>query len=252
MATRKSPARGTGRRPAKAAASSDKVKPAAGKPVTVSAKAATGKIETAQKADTPTTVEPVATAAPAGLTAAEATPVEPAAGWRPTLVGSDEPADKVEPAEAAVESKKLAPSDNVVGLESTPIAEAAPVTDEPAPKPEAAPKSNGAVSEPLFPGFPELPTLGAVDFDAFVASGSVLAEGMRTLGDELVAFSRHTVERNVEATMAVLAASSVEEVVALQSRHAMSSLDEMLNESAKLTGMAIDVANRIALPFIRS
>ena len=52
-------------------------------------------------------------------------------------------------------------------------------------------------------------------------------------------------------TMAVLGASSVEEVVDLQSRYAMGSVDEMMSESAKLTGMAIDVAQKAAAPFTR-
>ena len=55
-----------------------------------------------------------------------------------------------------------------------------------------------------------------------------LAEGMQNLGEELMAFSQKAVERNVETTMKVLSASSVEEVMDLQTRHAMGSMDQMM------------------------
>ena len=243
MATRKSPSRGTGSRPAKATASIGKSRTAAKKPLKVSAKSATP--------------EPESNVVP--LTAAESSAPEP------------EPAPMVDEAveEAVVEAvAEPAPVEDIAELE-TAEPEEAPKVDEPVEeetvletKVEAA-WPFGFSSSAMFPGFPQIgqmpqmpsfsdfPAFGAVDMNAFVTSGTALAEGMRNLGEEVMDFSRKTAERNVEATMAVLGASSVEEVVDLQSRYAMGSVDEMMSESAKLTGMAIDVAQKAAAPFTR-
>ncbi len=241
MATKKSPSRGTGSRPAKATAAVGKPRTASKKPLKVSADPVTQGSESN-----------VVT-----LTASEASVSEPASIVEAV---AETPATEPEPTPVA----------EIVKTETV-AATAEPETDEPEidePEIDETVEETkldaiwpfGFSSASLFQGFPQLPqfsqlpefpSFGAVDMDACVASGTALAEGMRNFGEEVMAFSRKTAERNVETTMAMFGASSVEEVVALQQSYAKGSVDDMLNESAKLTGMAIDVANKAAAPFTR-
>lgn len=238
MATRKSPSRGTGSRPAKATIS--KTRSPAKKPLKVSAK--------------PATPEPESNVVP--LTAAEA--AEPAPVVEDTVVETP----KTAPEPAPVEDVTVLES----AAEEAPeeLEDDGPVIDETVEETKVeASWPFGFSSATMFQGFPQMPqfpqmpnladfpAFGAVDMNAYVASGTALAEGMRSLGEEMMDFSRKAAERNVEATMAVFGASSIEEVVDLHSRHAMGSMDAFMNESAKLTGMAIDVANKAAAPFTR-
>ena len=243
MATRKSPSRGTGSRPAKATIS--KTRSTAKKPLKVSPKTDTPEPESSK---------PESNVVP--LTAAEAAEpapvVEDVVAETPETAPEPAPVEDVKVLESAAEE---APED---------LEDDGPVIDETVEETKVeASWPFGFSSASLFQGFPQMPQfpqmpnlgdfpkLGAVDMNAYVASGTALAEGMRSLGEEMVDFSRKTAERNVETSMAMFGAASVEEVVSLQSRHAMGSMDELMNESAKLTGMAIDVANKAAAPFTR-
>ena len=231
MATRKSPARGTTRRPAKASAATGRSRAAAKKPLEVSTK------DTVAEPQNNVVSLPSAEAAAVPEAVVEAAPAV-----EDTVVEADAPVaiDEPTPADEVVETVAEEPE---VKTETKPIEEPeVEMTFKPSPFPGAS----------LFAGIPQFPSFGAVDMNAFAASGAVLAEGMQNLGGELMAFSQKAVERNVETTMKVLSASSVEEVMDLQTRHAMGSMDHMMTGGAKLAGMAIEVANKAASPFTRS
>ena len=240
MATRKSPSRGTGSRPAKATAAIGKSR-AAKKPLKVTAKAAAPEVESKAESN----VVPMTAAEPAPVVEeaveAPAAPVEPPVVEDVAEVEASAPetAPEIdEPAEDTMSTDET--------IEETKVEAAWPFGFSPA----------------AFPGFPQMPNFGdfskfatpnfgAMDMNAFVTSSTALAEGMRSLGEEVMAFSQKSAQRNVETAMAVLGASSIEEAVDLQSRFVTGSVDEMMSESAKLTGMAIDVANKAAAPFTR-
>ncbi len=227
MATRKSPARGTTRRPAKASAATGRSRAAAKKPLEVS------KTDTVTEPQNNVVSLPSAEAAAVPEAVVEAAPAVEDTVDAPVVV--DEPA----PAEEVVETVAEEPE---VEIEAEPIEEPeVEMTFKPSPFPGAS----------LFAGFPQFPSFGAVDMNAFAASGAEFAEGMQNLGSELMAFSQKAVERNVETTMKMMTASSVEEVMDLQTRHAMGSMDHMMTGGAKLTGMAIEVASKATSPFTR-
>lgn len=247
MATRKSPSRGTGSRPAKATAAIGKSR-AAKKPLKVSAKAAAPEVESEAESNVVpmTAAEPVAEQAPV----VEETVEAPAAPVEPPVVEDIAEVEASAP-DTAPEIEEPAEDDMSKDetIEETKVEAAWPF----------------GFSTAAFPGFPQMPQMpnfgdfskfgapnfGAVDMNAFVTSSTALAEGMRSLGEEVMAFSQKSAQRNVETTMAVLGASSIEEAVDLQSRFVTGSVDEMMSESAKLTGMAIEVANKAAAPFTR-
>jgi hypothetical protein len=269
MATRKSPARGTGSRPAKATTTIGKPRAAAKKSVKVSAKPAAA--QPAPEADsnivqlppaeaTPVTAEPVTAEKPAEpAPIAEEAAIEEITAKTETAAAPPASIDEPEPYEELIPLKDhaermAATAETEAEVEDTAAEEEA--ADEP--EVEMTFKSNAFSGASLFPGFPqfanlpEFPAFGAVDMNAFVASGTAMVEGMQSIGNELMAFSRQTAERNVETTMAMLGASSVQEAIELQSRHTTGSINDLMAEGTKLSGMAIDVANKAASSFSRS
>ena len=131
-------------------------------------------------------------------------------------------------------------------------AESVDVAEEPAaltadPAEPAEPDSDASASAILY-GYQNAATLGTAGVEAIVESGTILADGMRAVGDELMAFSQESVERIIEASMAIVGATSLEQVVDLQSRHALRSVEALMSESAKLTELSMEVANRAAAP----
>ena len=278
MATRKSPARGTGSRPAKATASIGKPRSTAKKSLKVSAKPAAS---TAPEADnnvvqlppveaTPKVAEPVTVDVPAKPApkakeaavedvAAKAESPKAETPKTETVVTPSATLDEAEPFEELIPLKDhaermAATAEAEPDVEDTAAEEKA--ADEPEVemtfKPNAFSGASLFAGFPQFPNMPEFPAFGAVDMNAFVASGTAVVEGMQNIGKELVDFSRQTAERNVETTMAVLGASSVQEAFEVQSRHATGSLNDLVAEGTKLSGMAMDVASKAASSFNRS
>lgn len=226
MATRKPPARGTTRRPAKATTAVSKTRSAAKKPLKVAAKAETPETES--------TIVPLPTKGVAAVEAEIDTVLEP-------LVDIDEPATAQPAAKPeTTESVEPAVSAPVEQVESVEAAE-----------PQAATKPHGAPFATMFLGMPEFPAFPSFGMDAFIASGNAVVEGAQSFGDELMAYSQHAFERNVQTTMALLTATSLDQVIELQSRYTMGSVDDLLQQGAKFTGMAITVANKAASPFTR-
>lgn len=260
MATRKSPARGTGSRPAKTTTAIGKPRAAAKKSVKVSAKPAA--VQPSPEADSnvvqlpPVEATPVTAEKPAELApiAEEVTIEEVTAKAEPVVAP---PASFDEPA-TIEEVAAFTPAEEAPELDAT--VDDNTVEDEIVEEPEVEMtfKPNAFSGASLFPGFPqfpnmpEFPAFGAVDMNAFVASGTAMVEGMQSIGQELMDFSRKTAERNVETTMAVFGASSVQEAIDVQSSHATGSLNDLVSESTKLSGMAMDVASKAASSFTRS
>ena len=80
-------------------------------------------------------------------------------------------------------------------------------------------------------------------FDAYVKSGNLFAENFGALNREIMAFAQATMESGLEAARALAAASSLEEMVDLQTKHSQKSVNDFLAESAKLTGLSVELAN---------
>lgn len=284
MATKKSPARGTASRPAKTTTAISKPRAAAKKSIKVSAKPAAAQPSPAQASPdvesnvvtlspvdaAPVTAEKPAEPAPAAKEAA----VEEVMTKAETVVEAPAPIDEPEPFEELIplkdHAKQMAAtskSESVVDeTAAEEIAVAETVTEETAAPEKAADDTevemtfspnafSGAslfANFPQLPNMPEFPAFGAVDMKAFVASSTAMVEGMQSIGQELMDFSRKTAERNVEATKAVFGASSVQEAIEMQSRHTTGSLNDLMAESTKLSGMAMDVASKATSSFTRS
>ena len=63
-----------------------------------------------------------------------------------------------------------------------------------------------------------------------------------------MAFAQATMENNLETARALAGASSLEEVVELQTKHSQQSIDSFLAESAKLTELSVELTNGSIAP----
>lgn len=97
-------------------------------------------------------------------------------------------------------------------------------------------------------GYGDINAMGRENIDAVVKSGAVMVKGMETLGQEIMAFAKASIEGNIAAANAVFGARSVNEAVDLQTQFARKSFDQAVAESAKLTEMSIKVTNEAAAP----
>lgn len=97
-------------------------------------------------------------------------------------------------------------------------------------------------------GYEELAELGRENFAAVLRANAALAEGMETIGKEVMAYTRNSLETAAEAATALLAAKTLDDVVQLNSDYAKASFDRMIAESTKLSGMGVTLANEALAP----
>ncbi len=103
-------------------------------------------------------------------------------------------------------------------------------------------------SEAAFKGYDELAVLGQNNFDAFVQSNSVVAKGFEVIGKEFLAFAQRSVEGHMAQARALIGAKDMQEFVALQNGFAKRRLEDTLAETAKLTELSTQVANKAIEP----
>jgi hypothetical protein len=127
--------------------------------------------------------------------------------------------------------------------EATPLAAAPPIV-EPAlaePMPFAALKTNV--------NYEELAELGRQNLSAVVKANEVLSEGLEAIGKELVGYAKTSMERASQATTALLGAKTLDEVVQLNTDLARTSLESLLQRSAKISEMGLSLATQTFAPF---
>jgi len=103
-------------------------------------------------------------------------------------------------------------------------------------------------SENLFKGYDEVASFGKDSVDAYVESTSVFAKGVEAMGKELMGFTQSAVEANVANAKALFAATTLREVIDLQTGFSRSSFDSLVAESAKLTELSMALASETVEP----
>lgn len=100
----------------------------------------------------------------------------------------------------------------------------------------------------VFAGYEELAELGRENFAAVLRANAALAEGMETIGKEVMAYARNSLETTAEAATALLAAKTLDDVVQFNNDYAKASFDRMIAESTKLSEMGVTLANKALAP----
>lgn len=103
-------------------------------------------------------------------------------------------------------------------------------------------------SKAVFEGYGDIADLGQQNVDALVKSGTICAQGVETLGQEVMDFARTSIEGNVSAAQAIMGAKNLNEVVDLQSQLTRRNFDQAVAEYSKLTEMSVKLANDAFAP----
>ena len=98
-------------------------------------------------------------------------------------------------------------------------------------------------SETVFKRYDEAASLGQENVDACVRSGAVFAQGVESMGKELMSFAQSAVEANVATAKALFGVTTVRELIDLQTEFQRSRFDSLVAESAKLTELSMALAN---------
>jgi phasin family protein len=104
------------------------------------------------------------------------------------------------------------------------------------------------VSETLFKRYDEAASFGKDNVDACVTCGTVFAKGVESMSKELMSLAQSTVEANVATTKALFGATTVRELIDLQTEFSRSRFDSLVAESAKLTELSMALANETIEP----
>ena len=176
-------------------------------------------------------------AAPRTRTKTGAKPKASAVGQELPLSGPTAAADPLalpvkKPARAA--AKTAAPK-----AASKP-AVAAPVV-APAAAPVAAPVAAYKVSV-------DFDKAGQDAIETYAQCGSIAAEGMASLSNQVFGFTRTSVEAQLALTQALLVATSFEEAIEAQNAFARESVGHATAELAKLAGLSFELSQKLMAP----
>jgi phasin family protein len=94
----------------------------------------------------------------------------------------------------------------------------------------------------------ELADLARANVEAIVEAGRVASEGARTIGQDVVATQRNSVEQAADAIRSLAEAKSPTEYLQLQSEFARASFDRAVAESSKFTESLVKLAGEAFQP----
>jgi phasin family protein len=97
-------------------------------------------------------------------------------------------------------------------------------------------------------GYEELTAFGKDNAAALLQSAQVASKGMETLGSELLAFSKQSVEESIAATQAMLASKSLNELFQLQSDFSKMAFTQYRTQAAKFGELALSLAKEASEP----
>ena len=137
-----------------------------------------------------------------------------------------------------------------------PAAKASPKTevsrnDRPAPKTTTRAPTNtpdNPMRLPMFKNFDDWFTLYKANMDACIASAGIFTKGMESVAHAMFAFNKTAYEQGLASTKALLGATTLQEVYALQNRYAKVAYEDMVAEGTKISEMGMKVANEAMTP----
>lgn len=113
---------------------------------------------------------------------------------------------------------------------------------------EATSEFSDVAANATFAGDHAMTDLGRENFAAVLRANAALAEGMETIGKEVMGYARNSLENAAEAVTALLAAKTLEDLVQLNSDFAKASFERMVARSTKLSEIGVKVANAAMAP----
>ena len=104
---------------------------------------------------------------------------------------------------------------------------------------------------PSIPGLPyeELTAFGRDTIEAATKSNAAFSAGCEAIGQEVMAYTRSTIEQTSETARALLAARTFEDVMRLQTDLAKRSFECLVSGSAKLSELGATLASATLAPW---
>ena len=99
-----------------------------------------------------------------------------------------------------------------------------------------------------FHGYEDLTTAGKSNIDAYIAFSTIVANGMESLGKEVMDYAQSSLQANFAVAKGLMAAKTIEEAIDLHTDHTRSSLDSIVDEAAKLTELSVELAHQAMEP----
>ena len=108
-----------------------------------------------------------------------------------------------------------------------------------------------SMAMPPMPGLPleELTAFGRDTIEAATKSNAAFSAGCEAIGQEVMAYTRVTIEQTSETARALLAARTFEDVVRLQTDLAKRSFECLVSGSAKLSELGASLASATFAPW---
>ena len=94
----------------------------------------------------------------------------------------------------------------------------------------------------------ELQALNKANVEALIESGSIASQGAEELTREVTAYAQASFDKSVTTGKALLTATSLKEVVDLQSDYVKASFDSFVAESSRLQGIGTRIATAALTP----
>ncbi|MSO92974.1 MAG: phasin family protein [Rhodospirillales bacterium] len=112
---------------------------------------------------------------------------------------------------------------------------------------EAAVKA-GAEMFKNYGNYGDVVAYGKDNVEAFVKSSTILVKGVQDLNKAWLSLAQVSVEESVEATKKIFGAKNVNDAVSIQSDLARANYEKLVNETRKMSDMAVKLAEEVATP----
>ena len=161
------------------------------------------------------------------------------------------PRAKAKAAAQELPLKTSAPADAKAEALALPVQKTAkPASKKPAPRvvPKATPKPAAPAQVASYKVAVDFDKAGQDVIETYALCSSIAAEGLATLSQEVVGFTRTSVEAQFALTQALLGATSFEEALEAQNEFTRESFSNLTAEFAKLTGLSVELSQRLMEP----
>ena len=116
------------------------------------------------------------------------------------------------------------------------------------PAPRVAPKPAAPAQVASYKVSVDFDKAGQDVIETYALCGSIAAEGLATLSQEVVGFTRTSVEAQFALTQALLGATSFEAALEVQNEFTRESFSNLTAEFAKLTGLSVELSQKLMQP----
>ena len=103
----------------------------------------------------------------------------------------------------------------------------------------------------MFQNLDQFSSFGKENVDAVVKSGQALAKGAEDLSRQMLSYTQQAIEMHVNASRALMGVKTLRELADLQNDYTKTSFDTFIQESTKLSEMAVKTTSEAFEPFNR-